>query len=760
MKNLNFMRFVFIFAFIFIITIIVGTTCAWTQEAKPGKMPPAKSYTVSLLSPELAEIKIDGILGEEAWKEAEIIDLPYEFSPGNNLPAMVKTQCLITFNRSKLFIGFRCYDQHPGQIRAHLMNRDSYSKIIKDDHIAFYMDTFNDERRAFYFMVNPLGVQVDGIFNQLDSTLNFTWDAIWDSAGKITDSGYVIEMAIPFNQLSFPHTTEKQTWGFSIERSYPRSIRYRFISHPWSRDASILLPYINKITGFENMVTGKNLEFDPTMTLHRTDRREEFPLGPIEDGKLKTEPGLTAHWGVSTNLTLHGTVNPDFSHVEADVAQLEVNTRFALYYPEKRPFFLEGLDYFSLPMEMVYTRTVYDPRWGVKMTGKVGGNALGFFLEQDRYNNLLFPANQGSQSTSIEENVLGGVLRYRRDLKKGTLGFLYAGRKSDEYHNHLASVDGVLWLTSRKKLVFQFMHSQTQYPREIAENYNQPVDSFSGSGMYFYFIHLSRNIWYAAEYEDLSSGFRADFGFIPRVDYRKYRIYLQPIVYGKPGGWFERLMFHAEGYYLVNREGELSDRYLTMDVAYFGPLQTIVHPKFNNQKVRYQGEIYDLNQFEGYFEMQPLGGLKYYAYTKIGDDIDFTNARSAQTFQFNPGIEINLGKNIYMNLDHIFERLSVEGKKIYHVNLLQAQLVYNFNVKTFFRAIMQYTDIDRNVDLYIMPTDPTTRTLFTQLLFSYKINPKTVLFLGYSDNHFGQRGLDLTRTDRTFFLKIGYALVL
>jgi hypothetical protein len=158
--------------------------------------------------------------------------------------------------------------------------------------------------------------------------------------------------------------------------------------------------------------------------------------------------------------------------------------------------------------------------------------------------------------------------------------------------------------------------------------------------------------------------------------------------------------------------------------------------------------------------MKPAGGLRLTWYSKFGDAIDYSNTRLATSTLLNPGIEFAIGKHININLSHIYERLSLEGEKIYTAHLLQARLVYNFSVRSFIRAIIQYTDINRNLDLYTFEIDAVTRQFFTQLLFSYKINPQTVLFLGYSDNHFGMNGIDLTRANRTFFLKIGYALVM
>ncbi|UCH92109.1 MAG: carbohydrate binding family 9 domain-containing protein [Candidatus Aminicenantes bacterium] len=720
----------------------------------------AQDYVISETR---SKVKVDGVLNDEAWENAVKIDLSYEVYPGENIPAPVKTECLLTYSKTALYIAFRCFEPEPKKIRAHLMDRDSGFTLLQDDHVTIFMDTFNDERRCYEFRINPLGVQADGIYSEVEDYEDLSWDAIWKSAGKITDWGYTVEITIPFNQLRFPRSKKEQTWGLSFERSYPRNVRRKFSSHPWDRNVSCSLCQFNKVTGFKNMVPGRNFQVAPTLTVSRTDTRENVPFGDMNAGKTKIEPGISGHWGIASNLILNAAVNPEFSHVEADAAQLEVNIRFALRYPEKRPFFLEGVDYFLTPLEAVFTRTVFDPLWGIKLTGKMGKNYLGFFLNQDRYNNLLFPANQGSMSASQKENVLGGVFRYRRDVGKGSiLGFLYTGRESTDgdYYNHTAGIDGLLRLSKTKTITFQYLRTQSRYPAGIAADYGQPEGSFGGNGLFFNFAHAGRNLGYGVGYKDLAADFRADYGFIPRVDIRMYSAYFQPNLWGKPGGWFDSIFFNMTGEYVTDHEGNLTDRKLQIGVTYQGPLQSFVEPVFMNQKERYNGVIYDLNRFQAYLEMKPAGGMKYFLYSQIGDSIDYVNARPARSVLLNPGVELGIGRHLNIQLDHIFERLSFEGNKIYTVHLFQARMVYNFNVKTFFRTIIQYMDINRNTHQYIVPTEPLTRTLFTQFLFSYKINPQTVLFLGYSDNHFGMRGIDLTRIDRTFFLKIGYALVL
>ena len=438
-------------------------------------------------------MKVDGVLDEPAWENALVLKIAYEWLPGDNTPAPVDTDVLITHNRTHVYVGFRCFDPEPQKIRAHLMDRDAIDTFIQDDHISIMFDTFNDERRAFQFRVNALGVQADANFSELEGYEDFSWDAIWKSAGKITEFGYVVEIAIPFNQLRFPKSEQPILWGFEADRSYPRTVRHRLSTLGRDRDRSCILCQSNKLLGFANVSSGKNLEFDPTLTVTRTDNREDFPDGPMENGAVDVEPGITARWGITPNLILNATVNPDFSQVEADVAQLDVNTRFALRYPEKRPFFLEGADFFLTPMEALFTRTVYDPLWGAKMTGKLGRNAIGIFTTQDRYNNLIFPANEGSQSTSLEENVFSGVVRYRRDIGSGsTMGVLYTGRSGDDYYNHVGGIDGFLRLSETDTISFQWLHSQTDYPEEIADQFGQNQDDFSGDALYTELFHNSR----------------------------------------------------------------------------------------------------------------------------------------------------------------------------------------------------------------------------------------------------------------------------
>ncbi|HEX2643020.1 MAG TPA: carbohydrate binding family 9 domain-containing protein, partial [Thermoanaerobaculia bacterium] len=209
-------------------------------------------------------IKVDGTLDEPAWAAALVYDLPYEWAPGDNTPPPVKTDFLVTYDDDNLYVAWRAYDPDPSAIRAHLMDRDAIDTFVQDDHVVFMVDSFNDERRAFQFRVNPLGVQADAIFSENEGIEDFSFDMIWASAGRITAEGYVVEVAIPLNQIRFPRTSEPQTWGFDVGRSYPRSVRHRLAAYPRERGNTCLLCQVDKVGGFTGLEPGRNIELDPT----------------------------------------------------------------------------------------------------------------------------------------------------------------------------------------------------------------------------------------------------------------------------------------------------------------------------------------------------------------------------------------------------------------------------------------------------------------------------------------------------------------
>ncbi|MCJ7582673.1 MAG: hypothetical protein MUP98_19325, partial [Candidatus Aminicenantes bacterium] len=304
---------------------------------------------------------------------------------------------------------------------------------------------------------------------------------------------------------------------------------------------------------------------------------------------------------------------------------------------------------------------------------------------------------------------------------------------------------------------FQYLHSETKYSKDIVLNFGQPEDPFSGSALETNYFHMSRNWRYGINYTDRVPGFRADNGYVPRVDVRTVGGNFGRVFWGKPNDWFTSLNFAVNGRSTWDHEGNLTDQMVNLQGIYQGPLQSTFLLAYDRTKELYIDKHYNLDDVTVYGEMKPVNGLRFLMTGIFGDAIDYTNARKANQLILAPFAEVSLGRHINFNLNHTFQRLELGRKKIFTANLSQLRLVYNFSVKVFVRVIVQYLDISRNPDLYLSPVLPNTKTFFTQLLFSFKLNPQTVFFLGYADNYFGMNGLDITQTDRTFFVKIGYA---
>ena len=726
---------------------------AQEPEPAPKARPPLRQFAISSAA---AEIRVDGRLEEPGWQTAAVIDLPYEWQPGENIEPPVATECLVAYDAKNLYVGFRAHDPEPGKIRAHLMDRDQIDTLIQDDYVGFMLDPFNDQRRAFQFRINPLGVQAEAL--NTSGNEDWEWDIIWASAGRITETGYEVEVAVPFSQLRFPAGGDELTFGFQGMRSWPRSVRHRIASDFTDFADACMFCQLGRIVGFRGIGVGRNLELDPTLTASRTDQRSEPSGGPLEVGDLEVDPGLSLRWGISSSLTLNGAVNPDFSQVEADIAQLEVNERFALFYPEKRPFFLEGVDYFQTPIQAVFTRTVADPSFGGKLTGKQGANAFGIFVTRDRLSNLLIPSNQTSGLDSLGDETTTGILRYRRDVgRSSSVGVLYTGREAADYHNRAAGVDGAFQVASADVVRFQYLRSDTLYPEPVAVRQEQVSDAFGGSGLDVEYNHFTRYWNWTAEYQDLDPGFRADSGFVPRVDVRTGELFFARTWWGGRENWWNSLNLGIDLERTEDHDGRLTDQSIELRGQVQGPLQSSLFVEASRSKEFFGGETFELDSVVFDLEMQPSGMMKLGLLGIFGDAIDTYNTRKGELLNLGPRVELKLGRHLNLNLAHSYQRLEVPGGRLFRENLSEVRLVYHLNVRTFARAILQYRDVERDPDLFEAPVSAESRRLFVQFLASYKLNPQTVVFLGYSDNHQGLPGADLARADRTFFVKLGYA---
>ncbi len=734
----------------------VSAVARATQET-PGREAP-RVFRVHPLDPAGGGIHVDGKLDEAAWQGPPTFTLDYETFPGDNVAPRVRTELWITYDTHALFVGVRAHDPEPAKIRAHLRDRDN---AFQDDFVGVVLDTFNDERRAFEFFVNPLGVQMDLLEDDVTGNEDESWDTLWDSAGRLTEGGYEVEIAIPFSSLRFARGSGAKTWGIDALRVRPRDQRVRIGLNPLPRGRNCYLCNTAKLRGFEGITPGRNVELDPTLTANDVAMRPDasVPFETRDDQEL----GLTARWGVTPGTTLSGAINPDFSQVEADAAQLAVNTQFALFFPEKRPFFLEGGDIFDTKLTAVYTRTIADPAWGIKLTGKAGPSAYGAIVAQDSRTNLLIPGSQGSRLGELQRENTSSIFRYRRDVSgSSAFGALVTSREGDGYHNHVVGADALLKWHHGDAFRVEVLGSDTAYPSEVQQSLGQSDGELRGTAMRLAYQHQTERWMGYLLYNDVSGEFRADLGFIPQADYRTGFGTLERYWYGEAGKtWWSRFTVGAESTWTYDYAGHPLQRQVAPYFNLQGPRQSNLHVYLGLGPSYFDGHLFDRNFVLVDGEIQATSSIYLSLSSRIGQEIDYDNTRDGDIVRLVPGARFELGRHLRVTLEHHYETLDVTGGRLYTANLTDLRTTYQINVRTFVRWVTQYFDLERDPALYTFATKAHSDTLFNQLLFSYKVNPQTVLFLGYADDYAGEtRSLDqLDQTSRTLFLKLGYALV-
>jgi hypothetical protein len=715
--------------------------------------PPKKTYRVQAVQ---QDIKIDGELNEPVWQKPPTFTLDYETNPGDNTPAPVKTEMWITYDEGHLYVAARAHDPNPDQIRARLTDRD---RAFQDDFLGVVLDTFNDERRAFEFFVNPFGVQMDLTQSDVTGVEDDSWDAIWDSAGRVNATGYEVEMAIPFSSLRFPESNVDQTWGIDALRVWPRDQRYRIGLNVLPRGRSCYLCNESKMVGFAGIKPGRNMEFAPTLTAQRIDERNGTTDSFESDDKA--DPGLTVKWGLTPGITFNGAANPDFSQVEADAAQLSVNKAFALFYPEKRPFFLEGADIFDTKIQAIYSRNIADPLWGTKLSGKSGKSAFGMIVAQDDLTNFVFPGSQFSNLGSLNQENVSSIARYRYDLGSGsTVGGLATSREADGYHNRVIGVDSLL-RSGNEAFRIEFLASETEYPESIQQDFDQPSGSLVGTAMRAVYQHTVRDWMGFIQYIGAGNDFRADLGFIPQVGYHTGYALAERYWYSDANEhWWRKLTVGTETTWTYDREGNPLQQQFAPYMNVNGPNQFFSSTYFAVGPSYYQGQRFDRTLINEYIEMRPTGSIYVSFEGRLGQEIDYDNVRQGKILRLIPGVRFDVGRHLRLELNQNFERLNVEGGTLYTANVTDFRATWQFTTRAFFRAITQYFDVDRNPQLYTFEVNQSDHDLFNQFLFSYKINPQVVLYLGYSDSYANTQFQNLSQANRSVFMKVGYAFVM
>ncbi|HEX8492271.1 MAG TPA: DUF5916 domain-containing protein [Pyrinomonadaceae bacterium] len=514
---------------------------------KSINLPPEKAQPVRAVRFEKPPA-IDGKLDEEVWKSAAVFKDFYQFRPGDNIAPSQPTEVLMGYDDKFLYFAFRAHDE-AGKVRATIAKRD---QIFDDDTVGMYLDTFNDQRRAFIMIFNPFGIQADGIFTE-DQGEDYSFDLVMESKGAVTNDGFTVEVAIPFKSLRYEAGKGKQ-WGVHFLRQIKRINNETDSWMPISREKSGLLSQAGHITGLEGISTERTLELIPSLTISETGRRVPSfspPVGVPDPGRIvnqpiEFDPGLTLKYGITPTVTLDLALNPDFAQVEADQTVVTANQRFPIFFEEKRPFFLEGIDIFRTPITAVHTRAIVDPDAAVKLTGKRGKNTFGLLLASDnapgnlssderaeigvcRERRLLDPSLffDCGDERFLDKNAYIGVLRLKRDIgRENSLGLLATTYNFIEQHNHLGGFDGRFRTDPQTVITFQALATHSRrffFEPDQGENIYRTGNAFAYA---FRYDKQGRHFGYNYDAQGRTQDYRADVGFTRRNNNNRHGLFV------------------------------------------------------------------------------------------------------------------------------------------------------------------------------------------------------------------------------------------
>jgi len=731
-----------------------------------------------------AGVTIDGSFTEAAWAHAVTLTGFSEYTPVDGRPAEDSTEVLVWYSGTAIYFGIRAFERH-GAVHATLADRD---RIATDDYVQILLDTFHDHRQALVFGVNPLGVQSDGTLTETvggsRDTVDLSADFVYQSKGRVTDTGYEIEVRIPFKSIRYQQA-DAQQWGLNVVRH----VQHSGHQQTWTaarRAAASFLAQSGTLTGLADLHRDLVLDLNPELTT----KVNGSPGGSgWAYGQLNPVVGGNVRWGITNNLTLTGTAHPDFSQVESDASQLVFDPRDALFFPEKRPFFLEGLEQFSTPNSLIYTRRLVQPVAAMKLTGKVGGFGVGFLSGVD----------DQAYSTSGGDNPIYNILRARRDLGgQSTLGLVYTDKIDGSDYNRVAGVD--------TRLVFGQVYTARA---QIAESFTRDAGTTKDAPLWAWSLNRAgRQFGFTYSLGGIAPDFVAASGFITRPGIATSTVDHSLTLYGRPGAalesWTGDILLFGRWSYSHLTAGHMPD-----DQLFHVNSTWVVRGWSLYGGVFFESFHYDSALYAGYALQHTAGGvtdtLPFVGTPRIANldlmfqvitpqfrrfdanlmvlpaiqDENFFEWSPARILLIQAGLDWRPSDRIRVGATYLHQQYwrKSDGSTVARDLIPRIKVEYQVSRPLFVRVVGQYQaswqdslrDDSRSNDpiliydpatkTYVRAAAQSSNTMRVDWLVSYTPSPGTVFYLGYGSSlaepeAFAFRGLH--RLSDGFFAKVTY----
>jgi len=667
--------------------------------------------------------------------------------PEDGLPASQRTDAYVGHDDEHLFVIFVAWDDDPRRIRAHLSRRE---QVFADETVEIQIDTFDGGQRAYSFLTNPFGIQWDAIWTE-GQGFDSAWDTVWQSRGQLTDRGYVVWMAIPFKSLRFRPSPagDPQAWRFILVRDIPRNNETSF----WPRVSSRIEGRLNQAAeahGFDGISPGRNIWLIPYFAAAEEEVRPA-PEAPAVRGN-EANVGLDMKWVIRDRLALDATVNPNFAQVESDEAQVTINERFEVFFPERRPFFLENADYFRTPIDLLFTRRIVDPGFGARLTGQVGSYRVGGFVIDDELPGKLAPPG----SPLDGESAWNAIARVSRDLpNQSSVGVLVTDRELGDSSNRVAGFDSRIKLDRNWVAQLQAVPSTPRQGPDVTPD-GAAID-LAGGAFNATVNRSGRKVETHLHYQDIGREFRTELGFVPRYDIRDAH---GQLIYNflPQGSSLVRVSPRIFAQRIENHEGLRLDEFVSPGIEWELLRRTSFGLSAEAGRVRLlrcldyadpaclaagpastpESLDFPVDEVALYFETSFVSSLDFEVRYGRGKSFNLApppgqQPGPADRAGLDVGLTLRLGRRFRVDTDYLRTELDDPGGagRILTNQIVRTRFDWQFNRRLSLRAILRYDDTDPRPQLSAVRPE---NDLNADLLVTYLINPWTALYVGGNSN--------------------------
>jgi hypothetical protein len=676
-----------------------------------------------------AALKVDGDLSDPLWKQAARIDRFYDIRSAANGEPPVKTIGWAAYDSRFLYIAFRAEDPAPGRIRAPHVPRDQVGG--DQDLMQIDIDAQDDGKSSAIFRVNARGVQTDGVYTESTGVDDFSPDFDFESATRITSDAWEAELRIPLASIRYAHR-DPQTWRIVFYRVYPREHRYRIRSSPVKNGETCWLCSAPRFEG----VTGLGAAQSIVVTPYATTRAASSPGGPSQ---RHSDAGFDAKWLAGPSLSIDATLRPDFSQVEADQTQLTVNERFAIFYPEKRPFFMEGADLLSSPIQAINTRTITSPLWGARLTGRPGNHAFTFIAAGDRGGGSTIVPGPVFSSSDAQPEALALLGRYRYSLGASSAGLLLTSRSGDGVSNRVFGPDVLWWPRTTDRVTAQVLFSDT---RDAGSDHATIVEWVRTATHYDWNVTL----------QDIGDDFRADSGFLPQTGVRTGSVHATATAYPKRG--VSKLVTGLALDEVQDSGGATVSQSVVPAVFVEGwrgtTAEVRVHP---GERLRaLDGSLQSQNYLTTAIRFLPSRRFPYLLLTtRLGEEVDVGSARVGRGTTLAATARLQPANPLYIEGTIQKHRLDIGGQPLFDALALSTRVTWAFNERSLIRIIGDGQRIS-------LQGGRKRGFLDSTILYAYRLTWQTSLYVGYGDSRAVESSGALGRPSKELFIKASYAL--